>query len=269
MQSDRYSRQSFLGSDSESQIQSCVAGVIGAGGGGSHINQQLAHLGFCNFEIYDPDHVEHSNLNRMVGSTVQDADDKVLKVVVAERLIKGLHPKAKVVTHDKRWQEDPDGLRSCQVIFGCVDGYSERNELEIFCRRNLIPLIDIGLDVHAIGDEPPQMAGQIILSMPGFPCMRCYGFLTDEKLAQEAAKYGDAGVRPQVVWANGVLASTAVGLAVDLITDWSRKLRNSVYLQYYANRYTVQPHPRAQNMEGMTCTHYPPSQAGDPMIRTL
>jgi hypothetical protein len=47
------------------------------------------------------------------------------------------------------------------------------------------------------------------------------GFLTDELLTQEAARYGDAGGRPQVIWSNGVLCSAAVGIIVDLLTGWS------------------------------------------------
>ena len=113
-------------------------------------------------------------------------------------------------------------LASCDIVFGCVDGFAERRELEIACRRHLIPLIDIGMDVHIVGKEPPRMGGQVILSMPGSRCMKCLGFLSDASLAREAALYGDAGPRPQVVWPNGVLASTAVGVAVDLLTNWTR-----------------------------------------------
>jgi hypothetical protein len=88
--------------------------------------------------------------------------------------------------------------------------------------------IDIGMDVH--GKERPVIGGQVILSSPGGLCMKCMGFLTDEKLGQEAARYGNAGAHPQVVWPNGVLASTAVGLAVDLVADWTRLRRYHAYL---------------------------------------
>lgn len=101
-------------------------------------------------------------------------------------------------------------------------GFAERRELEIACRRHLIALIDVGMDVYVVGDEPPRMGGQVILSMPGAPCMTCLGFLNEATLAREAGAYGDAGPRPQVVWSNGVLASTAIGIAVDLLTDWTR-----------------------------------------------
>jgi hypothetical protein len=95
-----------------------------------------------------------------------------------------------------RWQDTPERLRARDIIFGCVDSYAERRDIEIATRRYLIPYVDIGLDVHQTGDEPPRMAGQVILSMPGELCMSCLGFLTETKLAREAEQYGAAGVRP-------------------------------------------------------------------------
>ena len=71
------------------------------------------------------------------------------------------------------------------------------------------------------------MSGQIILSAPGGPCMFCMHFLTDEKIGREVANYGAAGGRPQVVWANGVLASTAVGIADQHPDRWTKSRRRS------------------------------------------
>lgn len=62
MSTDRYSRQSFLGPDSEARISRCTIGLAGLGGGGSHIVQHLAHIGFQRYVIYDDDLVEDSNL---------------------------------------------------------------------------------------------------------------------------------------------------------------------------------------------------------------
>lgn len=123
-----------------------------------------------------------------------------------------------------KWQENPEPLRESQIVVRCVDIYKGREELEIARRRYLMHYIDMGMDVH--GKEPPVIGGQVILSSPGGLCMRCMGFLTDEKLAQEAARYGDAGGRPQVIWPNGILASTHQRqLAWQLI--WSQTGRES------------------------------------------
>lgn len=266
MSGDKYSRQSFLGDEAQGIIERTVVGIAGLGGGGSHIVQQLAHVGFQNYAVVDPDVAEDANWNRLIGATASDFVGTILKVGIARRVIQGLCPRASVKAFSQRWQDNPDALRACDIIFGCVDGFGERRELEAFARRHMIPLIDIGMDVHSVGGEPPRMGGQVILSMPGGPCMFCLGFLNEVALTREAERYGDAGLRPQVVWPNGVLASTAVGIAIDLLTDWTRSLRGVVYMSYDGNRGTVQPHVRLQYLGEKMCGHYPLSEIGDPAI---
>jgi hypothetical protein len=263
MDPDRFSRQSFLGLGAQELVERATIGVVGLGGGGSHIVQQLAHLGFRNLVLYDPDQVEVSNLNRLVGATLKDAELSIAKTDVARRLIERLHASANVVAVRARWQDEPRPLRACDLILGAVDGLLERSELEICARRFLIPYIDIGLGVIVAGSEPPRLSGQVVLSMPGSPCLRCLGFLREGELAQEAALYGDAGPRPQVVWANGVLASTAVGLAVDVLTNWTRSMRGAVYLSYDGNTGAVVPHPRLA-YAARECVHFPVADVGEP-----
>lgn len=266
---ERFVRQSFLGPNAQRVVERAVVGVIGVGGGGSHITQQLAHIGFLNYEVYDPDVVEASNYNRLIGVLDGDVAARTPKIEIATRIIKGLQPDARIGGYQRRWQEDPGPLRSYDLIFGCADTFAARRELEVFARRYMIPLIDIGMDVHQAGDEPPRVVGQAILSLPGGPCMTCVGFLTEEKLAKEAALYGAAGGRPQVVWPNGVLALTAVGIAVDLLTNWTRMARDVVYLSYDGNDGTIRPHVRLQFLEGVECHHYPTGEVGDPAFTTL
>ena len=127
--------------------------------------------------------------------------------------------------------------------------------------------IDIGMDVH--GKEKPAIGGQVILSSPGSLCMTCMGFLTDEKLAQEASDYGNAGPRPQVVWPNGVLASTAVGLAVDIVTGWTCAGRSYAYLVYDGNQATVKESITLRNIKIDMCPHFSDSEVGDPVLVEL
>lgn len=265
MSVDRYSRQGFLGKNSNEQISKCRVAVIGLGGGGSHIVQALAYLGFMDFLLCDPDIVEESNLNRLIGATLEDVINRTPKVDVAERLIRSIQPNAKIVKIQKKWQTNPEELKFGDLIFGCLDGYGERQQLEAFSRRFVIPYIDIGLDVHIVEDEAPQMAGQVILSMPDEACMWCMGYLSDEKIGKEAAKYGHAGPRAQVVHANGVLANTAVGLAIDLITDWTKSLRKPQYLLVHSNTGVVKQHPRLEILlkNNHECPHFKRDGVGD------
>jgi molybdopterin-synthase adenylyltransferase len=267
MSIDRYSRQSFLGPNVEALLSQCTVGVVGLGGGGSHIVQQLAHIGFQRYVIYDYDVVEESNLNRLVGATSADALAETPKLHIAKMMIYRLQPRARVRGYACRWQECPEPLRGCQIVFGCLDSYKGREELEITCRRYLMHYIDIGMDVHA--GKTPVIGGQVILSSPVGPCMRCMGFLTDEKLAQEAARYGDVGARPQVIWPNGILASTAVGLTVDLITNWTQCHRSHAYLSYDGNKATVTDSITLLNLKITECPHFSGREIGDPVLLDL
>jgi molybdopterin-synthase adenylyltransferase len=261
---ERSKRQSFLGSQSDRIIGDCAVTIVGLGGGGSHIAQQLAHLGGANFFLIDPDRVEESNLNRLIGATAEDAAQRTQKTLVASRLVCGINALARVERLDGKWQEFHQFLRGSDIIFGCVDSYRDRYELEITARRYLVPYIDIGMDVHEV-EGSFSVSGQVILSMPGCLCMRCLGLLREDLLAREAENYGAAGGRPQVVWANGVLASAAVGVFTQLFTPWQKAHVTTVYLEYDGNNQSLMTSNRLALMRGKQCPHYVGlSDLGDP-----
>jgi molybdopterin-synthase adenylyltransferase len=261
---DRNLRQSFLGAHSNDRFHRFRVAIVGLGGGGSHIAQQCAHVGIGRYVIADGDVVEDKNLNRLIGATAQDVSDATSKWEVSSRLIKGVLPEAEIVVIKSRWQDEAAKLRDCDIVFGCIDGFGERAELETYCRRFLIPLIDIGMDVHALGGRY-HVSGQVILSMPGSHCMRCMGFITDSRLEQEARRYGAAGGRPQVVWPNGVLASTAVGLAIGLVTPWSDQ-NSSAYLEYDGDTHVMRPSNVLGVIADRPCTHFDSKDVGDPFF---
>lgn len=262
---ERYSRQSFLGNEALAAFRESTVAIVGLGGGGSHIAQQLAHLGFQNIQLYDPDTVEWSNLNRLVGATFVDAQKGRLKAEVAARGMLAINPETHVQEFPCSWQEAAEDIREADVIFACLDSYGARQDLETTARRHLIPLIDIGMDVGLFG-EGPSIFGQVILSLPSAPCMRCLGFLNDENLRREADQYGAAGGRPQVVWANGILASLAVGIAVDLLTGWNGVPAEGIYLHFDGNTGEVRTSPRLE-LAPKECPHFPPDAVGEPTFR--
>lgn len=268
MKTNRYDRQSFLGDESQASFDSARLGIIGLGGGGSHIAQQCAHIGFQHFANFDPDIIDETNLNRLVGGTVKDVENETPKVEIAQRVIKGLQPDAMVISRMCRWQDHADILKTQDLIFSAVDSYQERNQIEILSRRYMVPMVDVGMEVRENPNGDFSMFGQVILSLPGYPCMRCMGFLTDAKLAEEARRYGDTGRVPQVVWANGVLASFAVGIAVELFTNWTRAKLPPLFLTYDGRRSIVQPRP-ILTLVGSKCEHFPLDNVGDPVFSEI
>jgi hypothetical protein len=268
LDSNRYARQSFLGPDSEGIFSNATIGFIGLGGGGSHVSQQLAHLGILNYVLCDGDRITITNLNRTVNATLLDVLFRRYKTDIAARTIQRLHKNASIVNYRGRWEEAASALLNCDVIVGCLDTFSGRRDLEAFCRRHLIPYVDVGMDVHEIA-EGHEIIGQLILSMPGRVCMRCLGFLNDEVLAREAGLYGDAGGRPQVVWSNGVLCSAAVGVIADLLTGWSNGKAETIYLNFRGNNLSLTDDSRLPFVQNHDCPHYPLTCAGDPIFKPL
>ena len=260
----RLDRQCFLGPESETAIGSATIGIIGLGGGGSHVAQQAAHLGIGGYINVDPQTIEETNTNRLVGATLADVSNELPKTTIAERLIRGLQPHARIISIKADWREAADRLKSSDVIVGAVDSFKERDQLERFARHYLIPYIDIGMDVNALGKERFLISGQVVLSMPGFPCLHCCGIITNDRLQVEANQYGAAGARPQVIWSNGVLASTAIGLLTQILTPWYQNPPSFVYLEYDGNKGTVSRSAYMDLLEEHVCPHHPSDETGNP-----
>lgn len=260
MVDDFHSRQSFLGDGLPEVLKNVRIGIVGVSGGGSHVVQQLAHVGFQNYVLFDPDCIELVNLHRHVGACRQDVDAHRAKVEIARRVVRSIWPDASVQAIQSKWQAAVQQLRSVDLLFGCLDGVRARSDLEATARRYLIPLIDIGLGM--VGEEK-LLTGQVALSMPGEVCLRCMGLLTERDLAREAqhsGNYPGFGPAAQVVWANGVLASTAVGVALDLLTGWNKLSPPHARLQYVGNSCLVDAYP----FKSTECEHHSHDEVGDP-----
>ena len=264
--SERSKRQSFLGEESDTVFAGTHVAIVGLGGGGSHIAQQLAHVGIGRFTLLDPDSCGHVNLNRQVGTTAEDARLGRSKVETAERLIKGVNPDANVRAIRAKWQNESITLRDSDVIVGCLDSFGARFQLEGAARRFLTPYVDLGMDVHEMGGQF-AISGQVALSLPGHLCLQCMAVIREADLARE--QYGAAGGRPQVVWCNGLLASAAVGLIVELLTPWFSPAPNSVLLTYEGNEQELKRHAWVAAHSADRCRHYLLNQTGDPFFKLL
>ena len=70
-QESRYERQvQALGTEVQERLRKSNVCVVGLGGLGSQVLQALAYLGVQTFTLIDEDSVEVTNLNRLIGATV-------------------------------------------------------------------------------------------------------------------------------------------------------------------------------------------------------
>jgi molybdopterin/thiamine biosynthesis adenylyltransferase len=192
--------------------------VVGVSGGGSHVAQQLIHASVGTLITVDDDTVDKTNVRRVVMSIDNDIDH-THKVDLPVRLAAVVHGGATqiiAVPHRFPTPESIAALRTADIIIGCVDGWDVRDDLNTFALEHRIPYIDIGATIVP-GDHGPRVSGQIAVVLPGGPCLRCTGLVTDARVQQSRRHrqgYLDNVPEPQVVSVNGTLASEAVSAAL-------------------------------------------------------
>lgn len=247
---ERFDRNiKLFGTVGQEKIEATHVAVVGVGGLGSHVTQQLAYLGVQHLTLIDPDSVEISNLNRLVGATPDDVAQRRLKVDIARRAVLGIRPDAAVrtVTDPIGSVEARDALASADVFFGCLDDDVPRLVLTEISSRRAVPYIDSASDAGEEGDFL-WYGGRIIVSYGGRRCLSCCGELdqralavasmTPEQRAADGAIYGvdrsllGAG-GPSVVSVNGVVASLAVTEFLALVTGLREPIGR---LTYYGHR---------------------------------
>lgn len=257
----RYSRHvELFGAEGQDRISTAKVAIVGLGGVGAHVAQQLAYLGVLEFALVDGDTVSMSNLNRLVGATEEDLGKP--KVDVAGRMVAAIQPLSVVGTVRSHLsvEEPPEGLEDVDVVFGCVDSDPVRLDLVRYTAAHALPYVDIASDVAPGG----EFGGRVVFAKDGDRCLSCLGELdqhalarsqmTEEQRAADDAIYGidrkaldDTG--PSVVSINGVVAS----LAVTEFLVWITGLREPHgYLNYRGDRGTV----GVRGDPGRTYCHY-------------
>jgi molybdopterin-synthase adenylyltransferase len=252
---EMFDRQKIMiGDEGQKLLSGSKIGVVGLGGGGSHVCQQLALLGVGGITLVDPDTVEEKNRNRIVGARPSDATNHVKKGEVMRRMTSELNPQVKVNIVTEKFPSDNSirELKECDIVIGCVDTLHSRKELQSFAWRHLIPYVDIGLTILLAdaGEEakvrtPRRISGQVYDLIPGAACLWCAQFITQPKLKNEAEgrdpSYMQSPQRAQVVSLNGVLASQAVNEVLHLITGYAPRSMVPNALQYDGIQGTLSP----------------------------
>lgn len=258
-----------IGPLGDAKLASARVAVIGISGGGSHVVLQLAHQGIGTLIPVDDDTIDETNLGRVVGAEVADID-KTLKVDLAERIANAVDPDIIVDKVNGRFPSSAAilALKSADIVVACVDTFRTREAINVFCRRYMIPLIDIGMSIQTHREQLVRADGQVIVSMPGYPCMRCW-FLTDAVLKKEQierpAGYDrnpDALGEPQVVSMNGVLASEACNCVLDMLTGYSGGERGPRFWQYDGGSGQIERHVLPSGRSN--CPACAEARAGDP-----
>ena len=226
MTNDRFDRQvRFFGQEGQERLADARVAVVGVGGLGSHVVQQLAFLGVRAIAPIDAKELALTNRNRLVGMSEDDPIPGTRKVDIAERTAKTIDGSIVV---DKVFdsfvsKRGFDVLIGANYVFGCLDSEGARLVLTELSAAYAKPYVDVSSDI--LPGDPVNYGGQVCIAWSGNGCLSCMNVLDRARAAVELAGpeerrrqaeiYGISRdlldvAGPSVVSINGVVASLAV-----------------------------------------------------------
>jgi molybdopterin-synthase adenylyltransferase len=245
MGDERYSRnEALFGPEGQERIAATKVTIVGLGGLGSHVAQQLGYLGVETQKPVDFDVVTSSSMNRLVGAVDADVAAQTKKVMVARRMVEAINPSADVqaVYAKINTSEAEAAIAASDVVFGCLDRDLARLELTELCSRYAKPLFDVATDTGGEGDEL-WYGGRVVFAN-GAGCLVCRNILDQQEMRRDSmspeqrevhdriygVKRGALGeTGPMVVSVNGVVASLAVTEFMVFVTGMREPVPHLVY----------------------------------------
>ncbi len=239
-----------------------VISIVGVGGLGSVVAEHLIHMGFHEINLIDPDVLELSNLNRVVGAYYEDAQQKRHKVDVVKRHLTHINPKATVLAckKDVHDQEMESVLALSDWMIVATDNHASRLRVQELSVKYFVPLLSVGVNISVKGNKIEDMSGEVITARVGdYVCLNCLKRINPIQVASE--RHPDQTIRealvkrgyvtgkdikePAVKTLNTFLATMAVEVLVNQYTDARRHVPILVYenngsMSMYEDRESVQ-----------------------------
>jgi molybdopterin/thiamine biosynthesis adenylyltransferase len=259
----QYDRQvRAFGAEGQRVIQQLEIAIVGLGGTGSIVAQQLAHLGARTYVLIDPDKVETTNLNRLVGAV--PADVGAFKVDIATRQIKAIIPSANCapVVGDVLDEEVAARLVNVDFIFACTDSMASRALLNQLAYQHLIPCIDMGVGIGVIDGKIQYITGRTQMLSPGLPCLVCTDkldaeqvrreLMTEEQRRRDPYIVGALVPQPAVISLNSTVSSAAIMMFLAAVTGIPSDARMVIY---DAVRGSLRPAAMAPRPHCIACSY--------------
>lgn len=175
-----------FGRDGQALLGALRIGIVGVGGTGSTVFEQVARLGVGEIVVVDDDVLTESNLTRIHESAAAQVNQP--KVTVAADAATRIGLGTRVTTLDSRITaiEAARALRGCDAVFGCTDDNRGRAILSRLAYWYLLPVFDTAFLVDSDGQHVRGLFGRVTTVVPGTACLFCRGRIDQAQLAAEA-----------------------------------------------------------------------------------
>ncbi|WP_244189394.1 ThiF family adenylyltransferase [Streptomyces incarnatus] len=214
---DRQAR--LLGDRGQEALSRMRVAVVGLGGVGSLLVEELARLGVGGLVLVDDETVDATNLPRLVAAERGDVGE--LKTNVAARNAIRANPSVRLAPIPRRVEhhESLRELSRTDWIFLAADSHAARHWVNAVVQEYLIPATQVGVKIPVVGGgEIGQIHTATRLIAPGVGCFWCNRLIDRTELAiemhpadeRERARYVPGVPAPSVMPLNTLAAGEAL-----------------------------------------------------------
>lgn len=225
-------------------------GIVGCGGTGSAVTEQLVRLGVRDFVLIDPDVLTGSNLTRVYGSTANDVGQPKVDVLAHQLRAIAADVKCDPIQAMLTLEATARRLIGCDLVFGCTDDNAGRLVLSRLATYLLTPVIDCGVLLSSNTEgKLSGIDGRVTTLCPGHACLVCRGridlarasaeLLTpEERVRREDEGYAPALARtePAVVAFTTMVGAMAVSELLERLIGYGPAPRPSEVLLRFHER---------------------------------
>jgi len=227
-----------LGAQGQLLLRSLHVAVVGVGGTGSFVVEELARLGIGRLTLIDDEVVEMTNLNRLVGAGTDDVGRAKVQVLgdIARRARYDIE--LELVQESILDEATGRRLLDCDAVFCCTDSHGSRAVINQVAYQYLLPTFDVGVRIDAEDGRVSGATSRVQMIGPGLPCLACYPLLSPEAvrrdLMSDGARQQDPYIvgfnepQPAVISINGSASSSAVTMFLTAVTGLPSHARHLV-----------------------------------------
>jgi molybdopterin/thiamine biosynthesis adenylyltransferase len=175
-----------FGSDIQHILGQIHVGIVGLGGTGSPVAEQLTRLGIGRLSLFDGDRLDPTNVNRVYGSSLAQSNEKKVNVAAKNVRNVGLGTELIPVPEHIVYEDAARLLRDCDVVFGCTDRQLPRAILTQLSLRYSLPVIDLGVLIDSEMGHIHGIHGRVTTFLAGEACLFCRGRISPEMIRVEA-----------------------------------------------------------------------------------
>lgn len=214
-------------------LSNLVIGIVGVGGTGSAVAEQLIRLGVGTLYVFDGDSLDESNLTRVHESSRDQIGAKKVKVIEKSANRLGLGTSVIPIEKPITFRSATELLRNCDVIFGCTDDQWGRSILTRVAVYYYIPVFDMGVRIDSQDGNIKSVQGRVTTLIPGSACLFCRGRLDANAVASEsiaatdptaAAKLRREGYIPELDLAAPAVISFTTAVASWAVCEFLHRL---------------------------------------------